>query len=156
MSRKTAPGVLIGLAVAALTALLLWSTPLLAYAGLGGSRSIDLTLRQWGYEPGIITVQQGDRVTLHVHSMDVTHGFYLDAYGVQAVVNPDTPETVTFIADKPGRFTFRCNFTCGSFHPYMTGWLEVTPNRTARSGVALAFAAGAGFFGFVGWEALRK
>ena len=34
----------------------------------------------------------------------------------------------TFVADKPGRFTFRCSETCGEFHPYMVGFMEVTPN----------------------------
>ena len=32
------------------------------------------------------------------------------------------------MADKSGRFSFRCSETCGEFHPYMIGFLEVTPN----------------------------
>jgi cytochrome c oxidase subunit 2 len=63
-----------------------------------------------------------------MESLDVTHGLYLDGYGINIKARPGLIGKATFVADKPGRFSFRCSETCGEFHPYMIGFLEVTPN----------------------------
>jgi cytochrome c oxidase subunit 2 len=73
--------------------------------------------------------------------LDVTHGLYLDGYGIDIKARPGMVGKATFTADKPGRFTFRCSETCGEFHPYMVGFLEVTPNSrftlfAAATGIA--------------------
>ncbi len=111
-----------------------------AEAGPGGpgARVISISARAFSYTPGIITVRQGERVTLRLSAQDSEHGFYLDGYGVQAAVLPGQTRRVSFVADRPGRFMFRCSVTCGPFHPYMVGWLRVEPNRPFNTGVALA------------------
>lgn len=148
-------GALVGLAVALVTLVLTWAAPLAFAEGTGQHREIHVTMRQWGYEPGIITVNRGDTVTLHLKSVDVLHGIYIDGYDLQQLVYPEEDQTLTFVADRPGRWMFRCSHTCGSFHPYMTGWLRVQPNQFNIGGSALALAAGLGFLGFLGWEAWR-
>jgi cytochrome c oxidase subunit 2 len=78
-----------------------------------------------------------------MESLDVTHGLYLDGYALNIKANPGQVSKATFVADKRGRFTFRCSETCGEFHPYMIGFLEVTPNRRFHvfvSAVCVAFA----------------
>jgi hypothetical protein len=40
----------------------------------------------------------------------------------------DRVSEVEFVADKAGKFTFRCTQTCGNLHPFMTGELIVKPN----------------------------
>lgn len=110
---------------------------------------VDIAARQWAFEPGVIEVNQGDVVRLNLMSLDVVHGFYLDGYGIDEVLVAGQPVTVEFVADKPGRWMFRCSETCGSFHPYMIGWLRVSPNWYARSsliGVALLAAGSIGGF----------
>ena len=52
----------------------------------------------------------------------------MDGYGIDIKARPGLIGKATFVADKPGRFTFRCSETCGEFHPYMVGFMEVTPN----------------------------
>jgi heme/copper-type cytochrome/quinol oxidase subunit 2 len=121
----------------AATALLvgLWMTRGVA-SPLGGSTSRVITVEasQWQYSPGIITVHEGDRVTLRLKTDDVTHGFYLDGYGITTAVLPHETTELHFVASRPGRWMFRCSVTCGPFHPYMIGWLRVQPNTTLRWG----------------------
>ncbi|MHC4070990.1 MAG: ethylbenzene dehydrogenase-related protein [Planctomycetota bacterium] len=92
-------------------------------------RVIMIEAKRFEYVPSRISVRKGEVVTLRMESLDVTHGLYLDGYGVNIKANPGVVAKATFVADKPGRFTFRCSETCGEFHPYMVGFLEVTPNR---------------------------
>lgn len=92
-------------------------------------RVITVKAKRFEYIPNRIYVRQGQTVTLRMESLDVTHGLYLDGYGLDIKANPGLVAKATFVADKRGRFTFRCSETCGEFHPYMIGFLEVTPNR---------------------------
>jgi cytochrome c oxidase subunit 2 len=85
------------------------------YSGelVGNRRTIEVHVRRFAYEPGIITVQRGDTVVIKLVSDDVAHGFYLFDYGLNAYVDPGETRIIGFVADKPGRFSFRCSRTCG-------------------------------------------
>lgn len=111
----------------------------------GRERVITITARQFRFDPGVIEVNKGDRVVLKVRSVDVTHGFYLDGYGIKEELWPFQEKTITFVADRPGRFMFRCAVTCGTFHPYMIGWLRVKPNVYFSAGAAGAVLMAGGF-----------
>jgi len=89
---------------------------------------ITVVAKRFSYNPNRISVKKGQRITLRLESLDVTHGLYLDGYGIDIKARPGMVGKATFTADKPGRFTFRCSETCGEFHPYMVGFMEVTPN----------------------------
>jgi heme/copper-type cytochrome/quinol oxidase subunit 2 len=91
-------------------------------------RLINIIAKRFEYTPSQISVRKGERVTIRLESLDVTHGFYLDGYGINIKARPGLIGKATFVADKPGRFSFRCSETCGEFHPYMIGFLEVSPN----------------------------
>ncbi|MBI4260497.1 MAG: cupredoxin domain-containing protein [Actinobacteria bacterium] len=107
-------------------------------------RSFDVTARQFAFEPGILRVNRGDRVELRVRSPDVTHGLYIDGYGVDGKVTPHGELVVRFTADRPGRFALRCSRTCGVFHPFMTGQLVVEPNLLFPGSVGAAAGAAIG------------
>lgn len=112
-------------------------------------RHIIIKARQFAYDPGVIKVNKGDKVTIDVVTEDVTHGFYLDGYGINLLARPaGDPATVTFIADKTGKFNFRCSQTCGVFHPFMIGKLIVGPDRLfpGSIGLAVGIAAAALFY----------
>lgn len=85
----------------------------------------------WDYNnlsaPSEITVKQGDTVTLHLTSFDVTHGFELDAYGINQPVYAGKFTDVTFVASKVGKFPFECSIYCGMGHSTMKGSLIVEP-----------------------------
>jgi heme/copper-type cytochrome/quinol oxidase subunit 2 len=77
--------------------------------------------------PPVIKVNKGDRVVLKLTSSDVVHGFSLKDFGIfiNDGIHPGKPQTISFIADKEGRFTFACNAICGSHHENMSGTIIV-------------------------------
>ncbi len=104
-------------------------------------REVELMSQAFHYDPlqpgeahirhapeGRLEVNWGERVVLHLRAVDVAHGFYLDGYGINQVVQPGQEVTIEFIATKPGKFRFRCSETCGPLHPFMIGELVVKPN----------------------------
>lgn len=86
---------------------------------------IDMTAKQWEFDPGTITVKQGQKVKLNIKSIDVAHGFALPDFGVSQRLDPGKEVTVEFTADKKGTFTFFCNVVCGAGHRDMKGALVV-------------------------------
>lgn len=79
-----------------------------------------------GWQPERITVKQGDRVRLRLHGADVVHGFAIGRLDVKpVVVHPGEVETVEFVAERAGRFTFYCDIWCSPYHDRMRGTLDV-------------------------------
>jgi heme/copper-type cytochrome/quinol oxidase subunit 2 len=130
-------------------------------------RRIKMTVRQYAYDPAVLRVNLGDTVRLRATSVDVIHGLYLEGYDLNIKIIPDSPylelsypsrpeepakkvEEVVFVADRTGKFRYRCSHTCGAMHPFMQGELLVAPNRLLGAGVgglvglllAAAFTAG--------------
>lgn len=89
------------------------------------TKEFTLTAKQWSFSPGKITVNKGDKVILHIKSIDVTHGFELGAFGVSKTLSPGKTTNVQFTAGKTGTFSFFCNVFCGSGHGGMKGTLIV-------------------------------
>lgn len=117
-------------------------------------RTITLDAQQFAYSPSTITVNQGDDVRLQLVSTDVTHGFYLDSYGIETAALPGRPSTVEFVANRAGTFRFRCSQTCGPLHPFMIGELTVLPAARVNPGpfVASLVLAILLAIGTVAWE----
>lgn len=88
-------------------------------------REITMVARQWSFEPGTITVNQGDTVKLTINSVDVDHGFALPDFGVNERLSPGQTTNLEFVADKKGSFRFFCNVVCGQGHTSMSGLLIV-------------------------------
>lgn len=96
--------------------------------GDGEERFFEVRARRFNYTPHIIKVNKGDKVIIRLISEDVTHGLFVDGYGVNTSARPGEDGSLTFVADKTGKFAFRCSVTCGELHPYMIGYLKVGPN----------------------------
>jgi len=92
------------------------------------TREVTLEARRFAYSPERIEVNKGDRVVLTVASQDVTHGVYVDGYGLKAEAAPGEDAVIEFVAAKPGTFRIRCPVNCGELHPFMIGLLTVRPN----------------------------
>lgn len=105
------------------------------------SRHIQVTAGDFGFSPGVLHVNPGDRVTIELSSSDVVHGLYLDGYDLTVKAGPGQPASLTFIADRSGTFRFRCSVTCGPLHPFMMGKLQVGHNGLFWRGVILAVLA---------------
>ncbi|MCC7077092.1 MAG: Sec-dependent nitrous-oxide reductase [Acidimicrobiia bacterium] len=83
------------------------------------------------FNPEHVQVQQGDNVTWHItnleQSQDATHGFSLPGYNIQLSLEPGEAETIRFVADKPGIFTWYCSEFCSALHLEMMGYFMVQP-----------------------------
>lgn len=83
------------------------------------------------FEPWKIEVNQGDLVTIHLTNIEQTtdelHGFGLNEYNINVVVDPGETKTIEFVANKPGVFPFYCTNFCSALHQEMQGYLLVRP-----------------------------
>lgn len=104
-------------------------------------RTFRIDARQFAYSPSGLQVNPGDTVTIQLVSTDVVHGLYVDGYDVSVEADPGQTTALTFIADKPGSFRFRCNVTCGAMHPFMVGKLTVGSNNWFFRSIGLAMLA---------------
>ena len=115
-----------------------------------GDRIFHIVARKYAYSPPTIHVNRGDRVTIYLTSTDVTHGFYVDGYDLDASITPDEKPklrhpslhdkfvevpSIQFVANREGKFRYRCSQSCGFMHPFMIGEMVVAPNRTFTAGV---------------------
>ena len=117
------------------------------------ARSFAFTLKDTG-EPAVIRVNEGDRVVLELESTDVTHGMYVDGYDLEAVSEPGHTARIEVIADRVGKFKYRCSIACGTLHPFMVGELVVSPNLPYWRAAALVLLATAGSVVYL-WRADR-
>ena len=101
-------------------------------------RTFRVDAQQFAYSPSELKVNPGDKVIIQLVSTDVVHGLYVDGYDISIEADPGQTKTLTFIANKPGSFRFRCNATCGAMHPFMIGKLTVGTNNWLFRSVGLA------------------
>ena len=104
-------------------------------------RTFRIEARQFAYSPEELKVNRGDTVTIQLVSTDVVHGLYIDGYGVSVEADPGQTTAITFVADEPGSFRFRCNVTCGAMHPFMIGKFTVGTNNWLLRSVGLLIVA---------------
>jgi nitrous-oxide reductase len=83
------------------------------------------------FEPYKVEVNQGDKVTIYLTNIEQTtdelHGFGLNEYNLNVVVDPGETKTIEFVANKPGVFPFYCTNFCSALHQEMQGYLLVKP-----------------------------
>jgi heme/copper-type cytochrome/quinol oxidase subunit 2 len=102
---------------------------------------ITIDASQFEYSPSRLTINKGDTVRVTLASSDVVHGFFLDGYEIEHRVEPGISREFTFVADRTGKFRYRCSVTCGPLHPFMIGELVVGPNELVWRASALAIIA---------------
>ncbi|HET9180960.1 MAG TPA: cupredoxin domain-containing protein [Candidatus Angelobacter sp.] len=108
----------------------------------GPVQVIEVSARKYEFTPNVIHVKDGARVELKVHSIDATHGIKLSLYpeGSKDKSSPgllfDNPkdngkvekgkdQVLTFVAQRPGTYDFKCSKFCGFGHHRMKGKLVV-------------------------------
>lgn len=107
-------------------------------------RTFKVDASRFEFSPSVLTVNHGDRVTIELTSTDVVHGLYLDGYNLETTTDPGQTTTLTFTADSPGSFRFRCSVTCGDMHPFMIGKIRVGHNILLWRGIGLVILVGLG------------
>ena len=126
----------------------------------GQTREVVLEAKRFAYSPERISVRQGDRVVMRLQPQDVSHGLYVDGYGVDTHAMPTEEGVLQFTASNPGLYRFRCSVTCGPLHPFMVGELNVhsgpSQTNTPFLGAAMAgLVVGAGTLAFV-WKGKER
>lgn len=117
------------------------------------TRTITLDARQFEFAPHRIHINKGDRVVINFTASDVVHGFYLDGYGIQERVEPGITKRIEFVAERTGKFRYRCSVSCGSLHPFMIGELVVGPNEPFWRAIGLVMV---GLFTLLTYQFLTK
>ena len=92
--------------------------PVSEYPKNQGNVEFSITAKKFEFNPREILVKHGQKVTLHLMSLDVAHGFALPEFGIEEELLPKEPVTITFIADRKGIFPFVCNVICGAAHEH--------------------------------------
>src|SRR5271169_2783042 len=82
-------------------------------------RRIEVTAKQFAFEPGEITVKKGEPVVLVLKSADVAHGLSIHDLHVDVKVTAGGTAEVTFTPEKTGDFVGRCSVFCGAHHGSM-------------------------------------
>jgi len=81
------------------------------------------------FAPDVIRVNKGDTVIIHVTNIEQTrdelHGFAIDDYNINLVIDPGETKSVTFTAKKSGVFAFYCTNFCSALHQEMQGYFLV-------------------------------
>jgi cytochrome c oxidase subunit 2 len=89
---------------------------------------VDVTGQQWlwtfsypctNVETRSLVLPLNRPVEFNVTSVDVTHGFWPAALGVQVDANPNEVTVIRSTPDKLGSFTVRCSQLCGLYHAFM-------------------------------------
>jgi heme/copper-type cytochrome/quinol oxidase subunit 2 len=81
-------------------------------------KDITMNVVSWSFKPNKIEVNKGDLVRLHFITANDNvslyngHGFGIDSYNINTFLIKGTNQTLQFMADKPGTFTFRCTSFC--------------------------------------------
>ncbi len=97
----------------------------------GNTVNVYMTAIRSHFTPEHISVRQGDRVRIHLTSVesarDATHGFAIDKYNINVSLEPGESEVIEFVADKAGVYPFYCSEFCSALHLEMAGYLFVEP-----------------------------
>ncbi len=96
-----------------------------AQAPTAGARTIKMTAELWKFTPNVITVKQGEKVTLEVTGVSGTHGLSVPGLGINETIIQGNTVSVNIPTDKIGIFDFRCSIQCGSGHNDMTGQIII-------------------------------
>src|SRR3989338_3577766 len=76
------------------------------FDGNGEVKEIEITAKNWEFDPSVITVNKGDKVRLRVKSLDVAHGISIPDFEVNLKVNSGEEAADEFVDGKTGTFKF--------------------------------------------------
>ncbi len=83
------------------------------------------------FRPERVDIRKGDKVIWHLTSLetavDATHGFALSGYNINLSLEPGETQTIEFVANQSGVFSFYCTEFCSALHLEMMGYLTVKP-----------------------------
>lgn len=88
-------------------------------------KRIEITAKQFEFEPSEITVKKGQPVVLVIKSADVTHGLRFRELNLNVKIDKGATAELPFTPDKTGDFVGHCSVFCGPGHGGMTLTMHV-------------------------------
>jgi cytochrome c oxidase subunit 2 len=82
-------------------------------------------MKKGDISPKEIRTKQGERVSLHVSTVDVQHGFEVPALNVSEPINPGQPADIGLDTSKKGTYKVECGVMCGAHHDDMRAQIVV-------------------------------
>lgn len=92
------------------------------------SETVEISAERFSFTPSEVRVRTGVPLEITLSSEDTDHGFQIPGTEINVRIpkrNRGTI-TVTFVGEKPGRYTFQCSHVCGAGHSFMRGSIVVT------------------------------
>lgn len=97
----------------------------------GNNVEIWMTVVRSHFQPERVELKQGDNVIWHLTNIeqtpDATHGFAISGYNINLSLEPGETQTIEFVADMSGTFTYYCTEFCSALHLEMLGYMLVEP-----------------------------
>ena len=91
-----------------------------------GTRTVEVIVKRFGFEPSRIEVTEGERVKLVVKSADGVHGVEVKKFKInKKIPRGGEPVTIEFVASAAGEYPILCSEYCGDGHEDMKGVLVV-------------------------------
>ena len=101
---------------------------------ISAPNTIDISASMSGFSSNVVHVRAGEEVTVRLTSLDNQyhtdgggqHQWAVDELGLNVVAPALGSESLTFMPDQPGTYTFYCDICCGGrANPSMQGTLIV-------------------------------
>ncbi len=107
----------------------IWDVKDAKVARNGKNVEVQMVAVRSSFEPSSFEVNKGDKVTIYITNIEQTtdelHGFGLNEYNINVVVDPGETKTIEFTADKAGVYPFYCTNFCSALHQEMQGYMLV-------------------------------
>jgi cytochrome c oxidase subunit 2 len=117
--RSRFPGFRPGPLRAVLVSLLLGWSATGRTASAGDVRVVEITARRFEFSPAEVKLRRDEPVILRLTSLDVTHGFFQRALGIDVDIEAGKVTDVAVTPRTPGRYLAICDHFCGSGHGNM-------------------------------------
>jgi len=88
-------------------------------------KRIEITAKQFEFQPSEITVKKGQPIVLVIKSADVAHGLRFRELNLNVKIDKGGTAELPFTPDKTGDFVGHCSVFCGPGHGGMTLTMHV-------------------------------
>ena len=82
-------------------------------------RVIEINAKRFEFNPNVVTLHQGQPVTIRLTSLDRAHGLLIKPLGIDLDADQGFPDEVTITPKAAGKFPAICDHYCGMGHGNM-------------------------------------
>lgn len=101
-----------------------WANPGLREVAPGEYEAY-VVAQAWTFNPRVLEVPVGSKVTIYVTSSDLQHGFKVTDTNINMQIVPGQVSKLVYTFDTVGEFPYLCTEYCGTGHATMYGTVKV-------------------------------